>query len=85
MEPQQVQQLILNALPDCEVVVTGDGSHFEATVIGNIFESLSPVKKQQTVYATVKEHITSGTIHALSIKTYTPEEWVKAKKLQVGA
>lgn len=75
MEPEQVKQLIQQGLPDCEVHVTGDGSHFEATVIGDVFAGQTPVKKQQLVYATVNDKIASGELHALSIKTFTPDEW----------
>lgn len=83
MNPQDVQQMIQAGLPDCEVKVEGDGSHFDAVVIGDVFAGLSPVKKQQKVYATLGDKITSGEVHALSIKTFTPEEWAKAQKLQV--
>ncbi len=85
MNPEQVKQLIQAGLPDCEVTVTGDGSHFDATVIGEIFAGLSPVKKQQLVYKTVNDKITSGELHALGIKTFTPEEWKKARLLQGGS
>jgi acid stress-induced BolA-like protein IbaG/YrbA len=44
---------------------------------------LSLVKKQQKVYATLGDKITSGEVHALTIKTYTSDEWAKAQKLQV--
>ena len=84
MDPEQVKQLIQAGLPDCEVTVTGDGSHFDAIVVGEVFAGLSPVKKQQLVYRTVNDRITSGELHALSIRTYTPQEWEKAKSLQVG-
>ena len=83
MNPEDVQKLIEAGLPDCEVKVQGDGSHFEAVVVGNVFEGLSAVKKQQKVYATLGDKITSGEVHALSIKAFTPEEWEKAQKLQV--
>lgn len=83
MNPEDVQNMIKAGLPDCEVKVDGDGSHFDAVVIGEIFEGLSMVKKQQAVYATLGDKITSGEVHALSIKTYTPDEWAKAQKLQV--
>ncbi|MFO7602516.1 MAG: BolA family protein [Gammaproteobacteria bacterium] len=85
MHPDDVKALINAGLPDCQVQVSGDGSHFEAIVIGELFADMSPVKKQQAVYATVKQHITSGELHALSIKTYTPDEWQKAQKLRVGS
>ncbi len=85
MEPSQVEELIKAGLPDCEVTVTGDGSHFNATIVGDIFDGMLPVKKQQLVYKTVNEYITSGELHAFTIKTYTPAEWEKAKMLQGGS
>jgi acid stress-induced BolA-like protein IbaG/YrbA len=83
MSPEDVQKMIEAGLPDCEVKVTGDGSHFEAVVIGDVFADLSLVKKQQKVYATLGDKITSGEVHALTIKTYTADEFAKAQKLQV--
>lgn len=83
MNPEDVQKMIVAGLPDCEVKVTGDGSHFEAVVIGDVFDGLSSVKKQQKVYATLGDKITSGEVHALTIKTYTAEEFAKAQKLMV--
>ncbi len=85
MEPSQVEELIKAGLPDCEVTVTGDGSHFNATIVGAVFEGMMPVKKQQLVYKTVNEYITSGELHAFTMKTYTPAEWEKAKILQGGS
>lgn len=85
MEPEEVKRLIEAGLPGCQITVTGDGSHFDAVVIGEVFAGQTPVKKQQLVYATVKDKITSGELHALSIKTFTPEEWAKASKLQVSS
>jgi len=83
MTPEEVQTMIQTGLPDCEVKVDGDGSHFDATVIGEIFAGLSLVKKQQKVYATLGDKITNGEVHALTIKTYTAEEWTKAQRLMV--
>jgi len=85
MEPAEVQQLIETGMPGAEVRVTGDGSHFEAIVISEIFEGKSPVAQQKLVYATLGDHIANGTIHALTIKAYTPEKWAQAGKLQVGS
>lgn len=85
MNPDAIKQRIVADLPGCEVSVSGDGSHFEAIVVGEVFAGLTPVKKQQLVYASVHDLITSGELHALSIKTYTPEEWAKASKLQISS
>ncbi len=85
MENVEVQQLIEAGLPGADVKVSGDGSHFEAVVISEAFEGKSPVAQQKMVYATLGEHITNGTLHALTIKAYTPEKWALARKLMVGS
>jgi len=74
METEAVAQLIRAGLPGAEVEVTGDGSHFEAVVVSEAFTGLSPIKKQRLVMETVKPQIASGELHALSIKTLTPEQ-----------
>jgi acid stress-induced BolA-like protein IbaG/YrbA len=84
METDAIQQLIEAGLPGCRVQVSGDGSHFEAIVVGEIFAGKTPLQKQKMVYATVNEQIISGAIHALSIKAYTPDAWQQAQKLRVG-
>lgn len=75
MLPDDVEKIVKAKLPDCDVSVIGEGNHFQVTVIGDVFEGLMPVKKQQLVYSTVTEYITDGTIHALTIKAYTPAQW----------
>lgn len=84
MQPEAIKTLIEEGLTGVEARVTGDGSHFEAVVIGEIFDGMSPLNKQRTVYGTLGDRITSGEIHALSIKAYTPADWEKASKLQVS-
>jgi len=66
------------------VTVNGEGGMFDTIVVAEKFNGLSPVKKQQMVYATVNAQISSGDIHALTIKAYTPEEWKTASKLQIS-
>jgi len=83
MEPELIKQLIEAKLSDCDISVSGENGHFEVVAIGDIFADKSMVAKQQLIYGTINEHITSGDIHALTIKTYTPAEWQKAQKLQV--
>lgn len=85
MENDAVKELIEAGLPGAEVQVQGDGSHFEALVVSETFAGQSPVKRQQAVFGTLGDRITSGAIHAITIKAYTPEEWEKARKLQVSS
>ncbi len=74
METEAVAQLIRTGLPGAEVEVSGDGSHFDAIVVSEAFEGLSPIKKQRLVMDAVKDQIASGELHALSIKTLTPAQ-----------
>lgn len=81
MTSDDIQQRLRDALELDEVIVKVDGSHANITAVGELFADMSRVKKQQTVYAPLKEMIASGELHAVSIKTYTPTEWQREKKL----
>ena len=76
MQAEELKQLIEAALPDAEVQVTGDGDHFDATVVSASFEGLTPVRQHQRVYAALGDCF-QGEIHALSLHTYTPEQWAR--------
>jgi len=80
MTAESIQQHLLDELDVTEVLVKLDGSHANITVVGDVFAELSRVKKQQVVYAPLKELIASGELHAVSIRTYTPTEWQREKK-----
>ena len=75
MEPQEIKRLIEAGIQDSKAFVTGESGKYEATVVCPAFAGLTAVKMHQLVYSTVNEHIQSGALHALSIKTYTPQEW----------
>ncbi|WP_020409648.1 BolA family protein [Hahella ganghwensis] len=75
MSPEELQTILQEKLSDCDVQVSGDGYHYEVVAVGERFAGLSPVKKQQTVYGCINDLIVDGTVHAVSIKTYTPAEW----------
>ncbi|PJC85907.1 BolA family transcriptional regulator [Vibrio sp. HA2012] len=81
MEAAEVKQILDTALVLQEIHVKGDGSQFEIIAVDACFEAMSRVKKQQLIYAPLMEHIQNNDIHALSIKTFTPEEWERDKKL----
>jgi acid stress-induced BolA-like protein IbaG/YrbA len=82
MHPDEIKELIENGLKDATAQVTGDdGVHFEAVVISPEFSTRNRIQKQQLVYATLGNRIADGTIHAISIKTYTPDEWNSHKNL----
>ncbi|SEL48068.1 BolA family protein [Ectothiorhodospira marina] len=74
MTPDQVKTLIETGLPGARVSVTGGDGHFEARVISEAFAGQSRIKRHQMVNATVIQEITSGALHALSMRTFTPDE-----------
>ena len=69
-----VKALIESNIPGATATVTGDGYKYEAEVISSSFDGLRAVKRQQIVYAAVNEAITSGQLHALTIRALTPAE-----------
>ena len=76
MQPEHVKTLLEAHLPDCDIdVASSDGSHFDVVVVGDVFEGLSPVKKQQLVYGALSAQIAEGSVHAVNMKTYTRSEW----------
>jgi acid stress-induced BolA-like protein IbaG/YrbA len=74
---QQVEGMIKDKLPDAEVIVRDlrGGDHLEAVVVSNQFTGQTRVKQHQLVYDALKEAMASEAIHALALKTYTPEQW----------
>jgi acid stress-induced BolA-like protein IbaG/YrbA len=75
---KQVEGTIKEKLPDAQVFVrdlTGGGDHLEATVVSAEFDGKTRVKQHQMVYAALQQEMASEAIHALALKTYTPEAW----------
>ncbi len=79
LDPKQIETWIAAGLPCTHLTVDGDGHHFEAMIVSAEFAGLSRVKRQQRVFQTVRDHLDSGALHALSMKTLTPEEWETAR------
>jgi acid stress-induced BolA-like protein IbaG/YrbA len=75
---EQVEALIKAELPDARVRVqdlTGGGDHLQAIVVSSAFEGKSLVKQHQLVYGALQQEMATEAIHALALKTYTPEAW----------
>jgi len=79
MDTRTIQTLIEQGLPGAKAHVQGaDGVHFDATVVAAAFAGKLPLARHRMVYATLGERM-GGEIHALSLKTLTPEEAEKAR------
>lgn len=75
---EQVEAMIKAEIPDAQVQVqdlTGGGDHLQAIVISSQFEGKTLIKQHQLVYGALKEAMATEAIHALALKTYTPEAW----------
>jgi acid stress-induced BolA-like protein IbaG/YrbA len=74
MNALEIQQLIEAGLPGARARVAGDdGVHFEAVVVAEAFRGKLPLARHRLVYATLGARM-GGEIHALSLRTLTPDE-----------
>jgi acid stress-induced BolA-like protein IbaG/YrbA len=71
----EVKTIVEQSIPKAKVIVDGDGYHYQVSVISEEFEGQSKIKRQQLVYAALGKQIASGELHALTMKTWTPQEW----------
>ena len=72
--PESVKAGIESGLACEHIEVEGDGQHFQALVVAAAFAGKSRVQRHQLVYAALGERMREE-IHALSMRTLTPEEW----------
>jgi acid stress-induced BolA-like protein IbaG/YrbA len=72
--PESIRQSLLAGLDCRHVEVSGDGQHFEALIVSPAFAGLSRVRQHQLVYAALGDRMREE-IHALSMRTLTPEQW----------
>lgn len=76
MNADTLKTLLENQLPDAEIIVRGDdGVHFEATVISPAFAGKTLLAQHRMVYAALGDRVSNQEIHALALKTFTPEAW----------
>jgi acid stress-induced BolA-like protein IbaG/YrbA len=76
--PDDVKHYIATHL-DCQhLEVTGDGTHFEALIVAGAFAGKNRIQRHQLVYAALGDRMRAE-VHALSMRTLTPEEYGAAK------
>ena len=78
----QLENYIKQGLPCDYIQVLGDdGTHFEALIVSPSFNGKSMVQQHQLVYGALGDRMRAE-IHALSMKTYTPQKWHEINQLQ---
>jgi len=78
LDPNEIRRRIAESLPGSEVQVrdmTGTGDHFEASVVSAAFSGKPMIEQHQLVYRPLQDLLRTGELHALALKTYTPEQW----------
>jgi stress-induced morphogen len=79
IEPAEVERLLRARFSDAElelVDLTGTRDHYQARVVSSAFAGKSLIEQHQLVYGALGAAM-SGAIHALALKTFTPDAWAK--------
>jgi acid stress-induced BolA-like protein IbaG/YrbA len=77
--PESIKENIARGMAVTHLSVQGDGRHFEAVVVSEEFAGKSRVQRHQRVFQALGDRMRDEMIHALSIKTFTPQEWQEQK------
>ncbi|MDF1821646.1 MAG: BolA/IbaG family iron-sulfur metabolism protein [Alcanivoracaceae bacterium] len=80
MTAEEVRALVEAGIDGAQAEVDGAGDKFDIRVVAAAFDGKRPVARQQLVYGCINERISDGSIHAVSIQTYTPDEWETASR-----
>lgn len=79
MTNEEIAAMLTSTLGLNEVKVKSEGTHYQIIAIDDKFDEMSRVKRQQYVYAPLSDLIADGTIHAVSIKTFSTSQWQREK------
>ena len=82
IEPETIKQKVEEALPGAQVAVhdlTGTRDHYRLTIVAPQFDGLMMIKQHKLIYEILHNDMEAqgGGIHALSLATYTPEQWAE--------
>lgn len=79
MGEEEIKAAIESAIPDAKVHVDGDGRHFQAVVVSTTFAGKSRLQQHRAVYDALGSSFDTEALHALAIKTMTPEQWAASQ------
>jgi acid stress-induced BolA-like protein IbaG/YrbA len=71
---ESIAESLKSAFKESDVEVSGDGYHYQVSIVSDEFVGLNKVKRQQAVYKVLNQAITSGALHAISISALTVSE-----------
>nr|WP_136251830.1 BolA/IbaG family iron-sulfur metabolism protein [Ningiella ruwaisensis] len=79
MTNEEVADLVKQATGIEQVFVKSEGTHYQVIAVDDQFETMSRVKRQQMISSPLSKQIADGTIHALSVKTFSNAQWQREK------
>ena len=79
MTNEEIASLLKSELSLIDVKVKSEGSHFQIIAVDDRFAEMTRVKKQQLIYGPLSSQIADGTMHAITIKTFTADQWQREK------
>ncbi|SDT90427.1 Acid stress-induced BolA-like protein IbaG/YrbA, predicted regulator of iron metabolism [Pseudomonas pohangensis] len=77
MQAHEVKVHLQEKLPGVQVEVEGEGCNFQLNLIDDTLAGLSPVKRQQLIYAHLNAWIADGSIHAVTMKFFSRAAWAE--------
>ncbi|MBM3381215.1 MAG: BolA family transcriptional regulator [Betaproteobacteria bacterium] len=83
---EQVKARILEGIPDAEIVVnefSGGNDHYAVLVVSPVFAGKKLLARHRLVLDLFQAEIATGEVHALTMKTHTPDEWAVEKPKQM--
>lgn len=83
MELSEIEALLKDKLDLAEVHVKGEGSHFTIIAVSDKFNDMSRVQRQQAVYGPLQDKIADGSMHAISIKTFSEADWRRERQFNL--
>lgn len=87
MTPEQLKSRLESLAPGTRAEVmdlTGTHDHYQAIVISPVFAGKMMIEQHRMVYSTVQDEVDSGEVHALTLRTFTPEQYAKSMEINRG-
>lgn len=80
-----MKELIINeikkVISDVEIYLNiNNDKYFNITIITDEFENKELIDRQKMIYNIIEKYIINKSIHAISFKTYTKNEWIQNNK-----
>lgn len=82
MTPMQLKERLESLAPGTQTEITdltGTQDHYQAVIVSSAFAGKMMVEQHRMVFKLVQAEVDSGEVHALTLKTYTPEQFNKKK------